>query len=117
MFPTDGDGRQAEQQPDDRGKANTMIVSFSATCVSVKSGSPSTGCSHEHHGRAWRGREQDQAGDVAVDLGGGQVGAKTWPMNSQPSAAIENGLTAQLMNRVTPMPANASYLAMRQNRP
>jgi hypothetical protein len=25
-------------------------------------------------------------------------------MNSQPSSAIENGLTAQLMNRVTPMP-------------
>ena len=29
-------------------------------------------------------------------------------MNSQPSAAMENGLTAQLMNRVTPMPRQCS---------
>ena len=29
-------------------------------------------------------------------------------MNSQPSSAIENGLTAQLMNRVTPMPRQCS---------
>ena len=29
-------------------------------------------------------------------------------MNSQPSAAIENGFTAQLMNRVTPMPRQCS---------
>ncbi len=29
-------------------------------------------------------------------------------MNSQPSAAIENGLTAQLMNKVTPMPRQCS---------
>ena len=30
-------------------------------------------------------------------------------MNSQPSSAIENGLTAQLMNRVTPMPRQCSF--------
>ena len=29
-------------------------------------------------------------------------------MNSQPSSAIENGLTAQLMNSVTPMPRQCS---------
>ena len=29
-------------------------------------------------------------------------------MNSQPSAAIENGFTAQLMNSVTPMPRQCS---------
>ena len=29
-------------------------------------------------------------------------------MNSQPSSAMENGLTAQLMNRVTPMPRQCS---------
>ncbi len=29
-------------------------------------------------------------------------------MNSQPSAAIENGFTAQLMNKVTPMPRQCS---------
>ena len=29
-------------------------------------------------------------------------------MNSQPSAAMENGLTAQLMNSVTPMPRQCS---------
>ena len=29
-------------------------------------------------------------------------------MKSQPSAAIENGLTAQLMNSVTPMPRQCS---------
>ena len=29
-------------------------------------------------------------------------------MNSQPSAAIEKGLTAQLMNSVTPMPRQCS---------
>jgi hypothetical protein len=29
-------------------------------------------------------------------------------MNSQPSSAIENGFTAQLMNSVTPMPRQCS---------
>ena len=29
-------------------------------------------------------------------------------MNSQPSSAIENGLTPQLMNKVTPMPRQCS---------
>jgi hypothetical protein len=29
-------------------------------------------------------------------------------MNSQPNSAIENGLTAQLMNSVTPMPRQCS---------
>jgi hypothetical protein len=36
-------------------------------------------------------------------LGGAQ------PMNSQPSSAIENGFTAQLMNRVTPMPRQCRF--------
>ena len=58
----------------------------------------------EHHRRAGRGRQDDQAGDVAVDLVGRQQGRNRQPMNSQPSSAIENGLTAQLTNRVTPMP-------------
>jgi hypothetical protein len=30
-------------------------------------------------------------------------------MNSQPRSAIENGLTAQLMNSVTPMPRQCSF--------
>ena len=35
-------------------------------------------------------------------------GANRWPMNSEPSSAIENGLTAQLMNSVTPTPRQCS---------
>ena len=34
----------------------------------------------------------------------GSSGANRPPMNSVPSSAIENGLTAQLMNSVTPTP-------------
>ena len=34
----------------------------------------------------------------------GSIGANRWPMKNAPSSAIENGFTAQLMNRVTPMP-------------
>ena len=34
----------------------------------------------------------------------GSQGRNTRPMKSQPRAAIENGLTAQLMKSVTPMP-------------
>ena len=86
-------------------KANTMMVSFSATWVSVNIGSPfGQPAPHEHHGGAGRGGEQDQPGDVAVDLLGRQPGANRWRMNSQASSAIENGLTTQLTNSVTPMP-------------
>jgi hypothetical protein len=54
-----------------------MMVSFSATWLrgevrlAVGQVAPD-----EDHGRAGRRRQQDQAGDVAVDLVGGQVGAE-----------------------------------------
>jgi len=49
-------------------KATTRMVSFSATWLRVKCGSPST----RFDGRAGRCREKDEIGDVAVDLVGGQ---------------------------------------------
>jgi hypothetical protein len=81
-----------------------MMASLSATWLSVKCGSPFVRAPHEHHRRAGRGGQQDQPGDVAVDLVGRQVGREQ-PADEDPaSSAIENGLTAQLMKSVTPMP-------------
>ena len=92
-----------------------MIVSLSATCderemrLAVHEVRPD-----EHHGRAGSRRQQDQPGDVAVDLIGGQQGRNRWSMNSQPSSAIEKGLTSQLTPTVAAMPRQcASHLSER----
>jgi hypothetical protein len=44
-----------------------MMASFSATWLSVNAGSAQV-APHEHHRRARRGGQQDQAGDVGVEL-------------------------------------------------
>ena len=63
----------------------------------------------EHHGRARRGGEQDEPRDVGLLIwSAGSIGLNSWPMNIQPSKAMENGLTPQLMNSVTPMPRQCS---------
>ena len=59
-------------------KANTMMVSLSATWLRVNSGSPfGQPAPDEHHRGAGRGGQQDQAGDVAVELIGRQDTART----------------------------------------
>ena len=58
--------------------ATIMIVSLSATCVSVKYGIAAAQLApDEHHRGARRGGEQDQARDVAVVLRGGQRRPRT----------------------------------------
>ena len=56
----------------------------------------------------WRCRAPPPAGSARrCSCRSGRPAARarnSQPMNSQPSSAIENGLTAQLTNRVTPMP-------------
>ena len=60
--------------------AKIMMASFSATCDSVKYGSPVRELApDEHHRRAGRRCKQDQAGDVAVDLLCGQIRRKHMP--------------------------------------
>ena len=81
-------------------KASTMIVSFSATWLGVKSGS------------AFVGRLQRKT--IAVQCAAASRirpatrlsswCASRWRTKSQPSSAIEMGLTAQLTNSLTPMP-------------
>ena len=85
--------------------ANTMIKSLSATCDSVKYGSPpvnrlQTNTIAVQGAAASRIRPATYESNCAA----GRYGANQWRMNNQPSKAIENGLTAQLMNSVTPMP-------------
>ena len=83
-----------------------MIVSLSATWLSVKYGSPSDRWLHTNtiavHGAA---ASRMRPGDVAVDLVGGQVRReRRGAMKIQPRSAIENGFTAQLTKSVTPIP-------------
>ena len=73
--PRHRDGGEAEEQAPRWARRPTIIrASLSATWVRVKFGSPSLRLSpDEHHRGAGRGGEQDEPGDVAVDLGGRQA--------------------------------------------
>ena len=86
-------------------KANSMMVSFSATCDSVNAGSPSDRLLQTNtiavHGAA---ASRISPATYESTWSGGSQAANTWRRNSHASNAIENGFTAQLMNSVTPMP-------------
>src|ERR1700737_4160204 len=83
-------------------KANTMMVSLSATWLSVKFGSPSV--------------RLDQTNTIAVQGAAARImrpamwlsicpagsnGGNSQPINSQPSKAMLKGLTSQLIPTVT----------------
>ena len=89
-----------------------MISSLSTrTLVALNMRMSSRACSTQHHGGAGSGGEQDESGDVTVDLVCQQQGANGDGSISA-SNAMENGLTSQLTNSVTPMPRTCSRTSL-----
>ncbi len=84
-LPGHADGGEPQQQADDRreGEDHDGVVERhlgqGEVGVAVGEAAP-----HEDHRRAGRGRQQDQAGDVGVELVGGQIGGED-PAHEQPA--------------------------------
>ena len=86
-------------------KAKSMIASFNATCVSVKSGSPSQRLLHTNT-IAVQGATPSRIMPAMYSLAdcGSTHGAKMYWKNSTPRAAMVKGLMSQFTTRVSSSP-------------
>ena len=82
-----------------------MMVSLSATCESVKCGSPRERLLQTNT-MAVQGAAASRISPATYEstCSAGSHGRNTWPINSQAKNAIEKGFTAQFTSSVTPMP-------------